>query len=369
MISILFATFALIAFMEKATNDLLVDQRETLNRRLRMEAYSALEVTLAVLERFREVNNGLRSPSEGWHEPLEFAGYKPAEGRKVHIAFEDESGKISLPRVNAQVLTNLFKNWELTEPDAEALADALMGWMNKSHVYSTSVSPNYETSEIPYEAPGRPLRSFQELLAIDKVREMFFDEDGRPNDLWRRFASAVSLLNFQRPNINGAKPDTLAAVGMFDQTQQASIRDYIQGTGNFEAQGPGFFQNPAEAQRIAVGTGGDPNGFASTISALRIVVTVVEGRTEYRLSAVVAPPGGATTVQTNATTQRLQASASANQAAGRGNQPNTTQQTNPPAGSGQNQAAKSLRYPFTVLAMEENDEIPPAPAPPPPSPF
>ena len=46
MITLLFATFALITFMEKASVDLLVDQRDAVTRRLRTEAYSALEVTL-----------------------------------------------------------------------------------------------------------------------------------------------------------------------------------------------------------------------------------------------------------------------------------------------------------------------------------
>ena len=47
MITILFTAFALVAFIEKAGNDLLVEHREAQARRLRMEAYSALEVTLA----------------------------------------------------------------------------------------------------------------------------------------------------------------------------------------------------------------------------------------------------------------------------------------------------------------------------------
>src|SRR6185369_11990602 len=113
MITLLFATFALIAFMEKASVDLIVDQREALTRRLRMEAYSALEV----LNDFREVNQGQRSASEGWSDPLGFAGYTPTEDRTVEIAFDDESGIISLPRANPTVLTNLFINWGIPKPD------------------------------------------------------------------------------------------------------------------------------------------------------------------------------------------------------------------------------------------------------------
>lgn len=362
MITLLFATFALVAFMEKASVDLIVDQRDVLTRRLRMEAYSALEVTLGVLTEFREVNQGLRSPSEGWTDPLEFAQYTPSEDRKVEIAFDDESGKISLPRANLTVLTNLFLNWGIVKADAEMLADAMSGWMQRNHVYTTTISPNYEGSAIPYEVPGRPLRSLGELLAIEKVREFFFDDEGRPNEYWKRFADSVSLLDFQRPSINGAKPDTLAALGRFDETQQRSIADYREGTGQFKGGGRQIFQNPVDAQRIA-GPTGDANAFSPTISALRITVTVRDGRTEYKLSTVVAPPGGATSVQTTATATRTQTSAAKSATSGQPqNRPNPMQ--SPAANANQQNAnTRNLKYPFTLLEMRENDEIPAPPAP------
>lgn len=362
MMTLLFATFALIAFMERASNDLLVDQRDVLTRRLRKEAYSALEVTLAVLEDFREVGNGLRSPAEGWSDPLAFAEYTPTEDRKVQITFEDESGKISLPRANATVLTNLFRNWQITQPESEALADALMGWMHKGHVYSSMSAPQYEQGAIPYEAPGRSLRSFHELAAIEKAREAFFDEDGRPNELWQRFTESVSLFDFQRSNLNGARPDTMAALGQFDPTQQQNLTDYLRGGGTYERMGPGFFRSPADAQQIA-GPTGNVGAFAATISALRITVLVVDGKTQFRLSAVVAPPGGATTVQTTA--QRSQTTtAAAKTGTQRQNQPNTKAANPATKGSAQEQASRNLKYPFTLLEVREAAEIaPPAPRP------
>ena len=364
MVTLLFATFALVAFMEKASVDLLVEQREAVSRRLRVEAYSALEVTLGVLNEFREAGNGLRSPAEGWSDPLAFAGYTPAEGRSVEISFDDESGRISLPHANAVILTNLFRNWEVAQLDAESLADALLGWMNRNHVYTSGVQPNYDLGSIPFEAPGRPLRSRQELAAIDKVRELFFDADGRPNDLWKRFADSVSLLDFARPNINGARPDTLAALGRFDSTQRQNLGEFLGGTGTYQTQGPQFFQNPNEAQRIT-GPTGDTTAFASTISALRIVVTVREGRNEFRLMAIIAPPGGATTVQATATSTRTRTTgAAATTAAQQQNRPNATQPAARPGNAAPGGAGGNLRYPFTLLEIRENDEIPPPPPPP-----
>lgn len=360
MVTLLFAVFALLAFMEKASVDLLVDQREAVTRRLRMEAYSALETTLAVLEDFREAGGGLRSPAEGWSDPLAFAGYEPGEGRTIEVAFEDESGKISLPRVNAQVLINLFRNWDVPQNEAEALADALLGWMKRDHVYASAVVPTYDQGPVPFEAPGRSLRSFHELAAIEKVREFFYDADGRPNDYWRRFADSVSLLQFPKPNLNGAKPDTLAAMGQFDQTQQRNLGEYLTGEGTYLGRGAGFFRSPNEAQQIA-GPTGDTGAFSTTISALRIFITVRDGRTEFRLAAVTAPPNGATTVQTTATSTRTETSSkSAQTAAQQQNQPKATAAA-PNPNNAKKQGGGNLRYPYTLLEIRENDEIPQRP--------
>ena len=104
LITLVFATVAMFVFIERASNDLLVEKRSSDAANLRLEAYSALETTLAVLEDFRQVNGVLRSPSEGWGNPLEFSGYLPPEGRTVEVAFEDESGKYSLPNVTQATL-------------------------------------------------------------------------------------------------------------------------------------------------------------------------------------------------------------------------------------------------------------------------
>ena len=371
MVTLLFAAFALVAFIEKASNDLLVEHREAQARRLRMEAYSALEVTLAVLEDFRLATNGLHSPAEGWNDPLAFAGYVPTEDRTVDISFDDESAKLSLPTANAQILSRLFQVWQFTVADADAAADALMGWMKHGHTYTTSVTPDYDHGSLPYEAPGRPLRSYQELAAIEKVREFFYAADGRPNELWHRFVDNVSLLNFAKPNLNAAKPDVLMALGQFDQTQQQNLTDYTSGKGSFQTQGPAFFQNPGDAARITGGTGGNSAAFATTISALRVNVTVHDGRSEFRLAAVVTTGTAAQTVQTTATSATAKPSASgssrANPPATAAN-PSTSRSATSATAPGHRAASRNLNYPFTLLEIRENDEIPPPPPPPPPPP-
>jgi general secretion pathway protein K len=241
MVTLIFTALALTVFLEKASNDLIVEAREADTRRLRQEAYSALETTLSVLEEFRLVTNGLHTPAEGWSDPLGFAGYVPTEGRTVTVTFEDESGKLSLPQAGANQLQNLFLAFGLTNYDTEKLTDIMLGWMKRNHTYTTAQSPDYEHAALAYAAPLRSLRSYSELAAIDFARTIFFDEAGRPNDLYRRFVENVSLLNFQRTNLNGAKSDVLTALGEFDETQKTKLSDYLAGTGQSAYNGPGWF--------------------------------------------------------------------------------------------------------------------------------
>ena len=349
----MFATVALVAFVEKASDDLLVEAREAEGRRLRQEAYSALEVTLGVLEDFRLVNGALRSPAEGWSDPLAFAGWTPRNGRVAEIAFEDESGKLSLPHVELATLVNLFKGWQLPQTDAERLADALLGWMKKDHVASAAQQPDYEQGTLPYVAPLRSLRSYSELAAIDYVRQRFYDEQGQPNELWHRFVSAMSLYDFKETNLNGLSGNLLNDLGLIDPSQQRQFDDFRSGTGSRSRQGPAFFETPADAASVL---GVQPvSGYGTQISALRINVTVREGRTQFRLSVVVAPPGGATPVKAVAAT------ASGATPAEPPPPPGTTKSSTPTENSA---GAKKLKYPFTLLEIRENAEISAVPASP-----
>jgi general secretion pathway protein K len=354
LITLMFASAALFMFMERASNDLLVEKRSSDAANLRLEAYSALETTLAVLEDFRQANGSLRSPAEGWGDPLAFAGYEPAEGRKVEIAFEDESGKFSLPNATQATFVNLFKSWNLSQADAERLADALQGWMKKDYVPATAGAPeaaDYEREEIPYDPPGRPLRSFTELATIGVARDIFYDETGQPNDLWRRFVSAFSLYNFQSPSINGASPELLAGLGVSDTMQQKQLDDYLHGQGIYQNAGSGYFKSPEDVSAM-LGAKSPAAGLGTQISALRIIVTVREGQSSFRVNTLIAPPGGATIPvipkdQSKDPTKTDTTNASNSSA---------TAATDPNSAS--TQPAKKLNYPFTILEFRENDEMP-----------
>jgi general secretion pathway protein K len=361
LVSMLFTAAALTAFIEKAGNDLLVEVRQADAKRLRQEAFSALEVTLAVLEDFRQADGGLHSTAEGWGDPLGWAGWTPSEGRTVDVSFQDESGKIPLTHADVTALSNLFVYWQMSPADAEKLADAIEGWMKAGYVYTTAITPDYQDAAIPYAEPARPMRSFSELASVYFARDVFYDENGLPNELYWRFVNDVSIFNYTQPNANGANGDVMAAAGQYTDAQRQQIGDYLSGTGQYAQQGQNYFMNSSTLGAVA-GLGGNANVFGTTVSALRVNITVHDGRSEYRLSAVVAPQGGATINQTNATNPNAAASTSSSNPATSTSVTNTAQPSSTATGANAAAAAsQSINYPFTVLEMLEDDEIPQQP--------
>ena len=374
MVTLLFAVAALVAFLDRAGTDLLVESRVAVADRLRADAYSALEVTLAVLEDFRQADNGLHSSSEGWGDPLGWAGWAPDDGTTVEVSFQDESAKIPLIHASATILADVFQVWQMSQSDAQHLADVLLSWMQQNYIPSGGLTPDYEQSAIPFDPPLRPLRSCGELAAIDYAKDVFYDEHGQPNERWWRFRDDFSLFNFPRPNINGANSDILAGLGQFSDNAQQNISNYMNGTGTAAVVSPlgkQWFNSSSDLTGV-VGAEGNAQNFGTTVSALRITLTVRDKAQRYRLCIVVAPQGGATTVQTTATDVKKGASSSTSgQTSTNLGLGNTTTQSNSTATNAQTAAASTananLQYPFTILEIRENDEIltPPPPSPPP----
>jgi hypothetical protein len=358
LMTLLLTAFALTKYLEKTAVDLLADAREARAARLRVQAYSALETTLGVLQEFLTVDGALHSATEGWGQPLEFAGYAPPDGLTVDAKLEDESGKISLQHADYQTLRDLFVLLGQKQSDAERLADALLVWMQAGYEPANSFSAratDYERSALAHDPPGRSLHSFSELASIQFVRDMLYDVNGQPNDLWRAFVDSVSLFDFTQPNVNNGRETTLAAVGSYDAASVKLVADYLGGLGSYSRQGPAYFRSAQDVAGL-VGQGTAASQLGVQVRCLRITITVREGQALYRLSAVVAPPGGASLPPATAPATNADfASTQDNTTAAAGAAP-TAATVTPPATSG-GQTLPALNYPFTLLEIRENDEI------------
>ncbi len=333
------ASFFLSLFIERSMTEMLVESRARQSERLRAEAHGALETSLAVLADFQVIDEGLRSPAQGWGDPLAAVDFEPRDDLVVEVQVEDESGRISLPRLGQSELVALGRQFGLKDAEAERLADALLAWTSREHTstrYETDPR-NYEYAQPPHRVPGRPLASWDELASIAVARDLFFDQDGRPTKLYDDFVATLSLHDFPAVNLNSAHPGSLELAGL-DESQISRILAYNRGEVRNTSDEPAYFKTVAEAQ-LLLGATVPLTGFDTQARCFRIRVSVREGGTTFFLTTVVVPASAAS------------GNAEEGQAA-----PVRGRAAQAPAGE-----TSGLRYPFKVLAFEENIQLASAP--------
>lgn len=334
------ATFLLGRFIERSMTEMLVEARARQTEQLRAEAHSALEAALAVLADYQVLDHGLRSPAQGWGDPLVGVDLPVSPGTTVEVQVEDESSRPSLPHLDSPALVALGRELGLIADESTALAEALLAWTrpDSASVRAETDPRHYEYEALPHRAPGRPLESWGELAAIAVARRIFYTPDGQPTELQARWQRRVSLYDFPAINLNTAGTDTLAQAG-FDDSQIAALRDFRAGRGRRGSGVPPYFRSLAEAQAVL---GPAPlEGFATEARVLRVRVTVHTGGASFLLAAVVRPAGDGAAPAASAATPTPSASLIASAT---------------PA------PEKDLRYPFTLLALEENLELSPPPS-------
>lgn len=340
LVTIMLAGFMLVKFIEESSLELTLATRAADQRHLRADAYSALETTLAVIAQIRAVDDEkLQSPAQGWGDPYGYAGIEPREGVEVAISFEDESGKLSLPRADFRRLQVLFETLGLTPYDSERVADAFKSWTDAEYTpVNWESAPDAYKRETPAHQPAnRSLRSFEEIRAIAVARDCFFTPEGEPTPLAQAFEQSVSLYDFPDSNINAA-PAVLLQANQLDPVQIANLGGYLDGTLGRPAGRPAYFRTTREIQEL-VGGNAPLDGFGVDMHLLRIVINVREGASTMRLTALVA-------VDEAVTFPEPLPSPSAGGSAI--NAPNAASGAAPVA------AEEKLDYPFQILEIHED---------------
>lgn len=357
LVTILFAALLLARMIETSSTDLLIAMRLADRDRLRGDAHAALETTLAVLEDFRAIDRALYAPTQGWADPLGYAGYAPRAGVTLAVAFADESAKLSLPNLSLDTLAALLEQSGLAPTEARRVADALFGWMHGGHIAAEAATDPevYEREDPPHAPPLRPLRSFDELAGIAVARDFFYDPDGRPTPLWHAFVAAVSLYRFNATNLNAAAAPVLLAAG-WDATQADTLQRYLTTTA-LAAKSPPYLRTLQEARQQVGAVEG--RNLGTEVRLLRITVTAREGAALLRVSALVSRPGDATLPLPVAAT--APADTNANAAAPAATPAAGTRATGPNNPAGAARAVDELHYPYAVLELTE-DTLPPPPA-------
>ena len=285
---ILLTAFLLTRLIDRAQTELLAESKAANRANLRDQAYAGMEVTLAVLADFSAADGGLHAPQQGWDKPLEFANYEPPAGFDVTVTFLDETGKLSLTKASDSVLQHYLETIGTSVPDAEKLTEALLVWTKKDYLPGSSAADprNYENSPLPYAPPGRPLRTFEELRAVNVARELFFDREGQWTELGNKFKADTSLYDFTSVNVNSANSAVLAGLGI-DPVQAEAIARETADSAN-PARGSKYYRSVADAAAIH-GAGIVQAGLGAEVQCLRVRVTVKQGARVFTLEAVIQP--------------------------------------------------------------------------------
>ncbi len=233
LVTLLLASIMLMKFMEASELDLLLAARKSDRHHLRDDAHAALELTLAVMAEVKAIDgNKLYSPAQGWGDPYTYAGLLPREGVTVEVTFEDESGKLSLPKLDQNQLTLFCEKQGMLTRDVQRFTDAWFAWTKADHnaLNFDSAPSIYEREPLPHKVPQRSPRSWDELASIVVVRDYIFDpQTGHLTPFGEIFQQSMSLYSFGKTNINSAHTGVLMMAGM-DEYQIQRLQQFNDGT-------------------------------------------------------------------------------------------------------------------------------------------
>ncbi|MFC6669227.1 general secretion pathway protein GspK [Marinobacterium aestuariivivens] len=136
----------------------------------------------------------------------------------VHVALQDESGKIDLNAAPVELLTGLFLAAELDGPRAEALADAILDWRDEDDLRRLNGA-----EEDDYLAVGREKGPAN--ARFEKVEELQLVLGMTPG-LYRQVKGSVTVLN-GLPAINPLYAPRLALLAL-PGADEGTVDQYIE---------------------------------------------------------------------------------------------------------------------------------------------
>lgn len=273
---ILLLSFLITRFMEEAVENL--EYRAIFNEPtdVRAFAYSMLEVSLATVHEVALIDDGkLHAPEQGWSNPIEYAGIQIPNDWDVQITISDEGGKLPLNTMSEELLNRLLEDQlDMDFGTARELSSSLKDWIDTddNRRLNGAESEEYLSRNPGYKAANAPLQSLKELRYIQSWEDEFFDEYGRPNELFEQLSSLVSVINTGPVNINAAPSEVLETLALEDGFQDEALFDGLDE--------PYLTSTP---ESVNSQTGGVEVGL------LRITVRLNRGNAPFILSALVEP--------------------------------------------------------------------------------
>lgn len=284
----------LVQFMEQILPHIQMNAMKNAESDLRRVAYSSLEVTLAVMSEYATYDSALYAPTQGWHDPLAFAGVDFPDA-EVSIEFRDESAKLPFSSLyeDAVTFTIILSDLGFDDYTATELVDKFQDWIDEDDLVRPDGAENdfYLDAPIPYEPANGPITSLNELALIGGFQEEFFDINGRPNELFYQFESLFSPVNDGNVNVNSADPAlfTLGEDGI--NFEQEPFWEYLAGDDMERGTADDRYLTDASLIPVSVRDGIPGVTVSSEISWLTIVVRAKRGLSVFELRALVSMGG------------------------------------------------------------------------------
>src|SRR5690606_1699271 len=131
LVLIVVTSAALTLYIEKAEVEIKGEGYYVKRAQLRLEAWSMLEIAVAVLADVKQIDGALYAPSQGWGDPLDYARVSPRRSLKVSFEFVDESGKLDINRMDEESLIILFDELGFELDVGLRLASVLLDWIDE----------------------------------------------------------------------------------------------------------------------------------------------------------------------------------------------------------------------------------------------
>jgi general secretion pathway protein K len=356
LVFVVLLTFIVVAFLEEATARIkyygLFHNRDD----LRTDAYSALEITLAVINQYREVEGALWGPSQGWGNPLEWSDFEPAHATRVQVSFTDESAKLPLSKLDYDSLLVLFDVLDFDFQEAQSLADGLLDWMDEDDLRRLNGfdGEDYEDKDPPYKSSNSTIVSWDEFRLIEPFDTLFWDEEGHPHPAWGRFKSSVSLYHTGAVNINQANPTVLEVLSEKGLIDPRSFDSFKSGSDREQGTEDDRLFRKGEGNAAVLPT--SSSEVTDNIELLGVKVQAIRGEAQFVLQALVtwagANPGAADTTPNRP--------AGSDSVAETDSDPNTAQgeraRARGKARTAPTESAK-LGYPFRFVRITENRNL------------
>lgn len=257
-------------------------------RSLRMDAYSALNAAVAVLEEYYEIDGGIYAASQGWEYPLADDRVELPRGGEMQVKITDESSKIPLSKLTSEELVSIFEEMQFSTSIAQTLAECILDWSDSDDSARLNGAERDDYDDDEAFPPNRAIRNLSELKYIKNVRDYFFDENGLPNEYYKAFSEIVSAEDFDKVNLNSASPQVLNMLLVIDgKTYDPALYDAIRGKIGSIEDGIVWIKNSTEA--LNRGASEVPSKHVGCQPALlKIEVTIKRGSGEYYLCGYYA---------------------------------------------------------------------------------